>query len=243
MSLLPKALADLGVTFDRAVGEISQTVRALQQAARADDKTPLLNGLALNSDGGEFGGVDGLSVIVFGDLNRFKSINDTHGHAAGDAAISQVGNMVNTLLVIGCQGKGYRRSGDEFVILLKKDSLDNFRKSAASFGHCPFHINGKALSVSMSFGFAVTDDIADWFELMKRAELACLAAKKLGDGQVVEWTPGVADTAVINRRFRCGCGTQFSCDIPVGQVPAAFVCPCCGQPQSANVESPPLVAA
>lgn len=231
MSQLSQALTDLGETFQRAVGEIGQTVRALELAARADDKTPLLNGLALNNDGGQVGSQDGPDVVVFGDLNRFKALNDMHSHAAGDAAISQVGNMVQTLLVKGCKGQGYRRSGDEFVILLRREALPNFRKSAAAFAHCSFHFNGKALATSMSFGFTVADGTADWFELEKRAEVACLAAKKQGDGACIEWSAAIQQESTINRRFRCVCGVQFSCDLSSSAAPASFVCPCCRQEQ------------
>lgn len=213
MSALPKAITDLGETFRRAMGEVSQTVDALQLAARADDKTPLLNSLALNSDGASFGSHGGHNVIIFGDLNRFKSLNDSHSHAAGDAAINQIGKLVKTILVEGCQGQGYRRSGDEFVILLRNETLENFRRSAASFAHCAFQFDGKALSVSMSFGFAISDDSADWFQLMKRAEAACLMAKNEGDGVCVEWTPKIQQEALVSRRFRCACGAKFSCDV------------------------------
>lgn len=242
MSRLPNAIKDLGDIVQKAIGDITGTVNSLQEAARADDKTPLLNGLALSAAGTRVGSKDGPDIIVFGDLNRFKAINDAHGHAVGDAAINQVGQMVHTMLVLGCQGEGYRRSGDEFVVLLQRQSLENFQKTAQSFAHCAFHVNGQAHSVSMSFGYAVADGSADWYELVKRAEDACQVAKNTGDGHYIEWTAELQKNIPASRRFRCSCGVRFSCELKADALPPLVACPCCRKEHTVPGASAPKSA-
>jgi len=62
----------------------------------------------------------GLSLLVI-DLDKFKTINDTYGHAAGDEVLKNAANAV----LLACEGKGscYRYGGDEMVVLLPKHSL------------------------------------------------------------------------------------------------------------------------
>lgn len=234
MSGLPNAINKLL----RDLIEFGKSVEAVQVAAHADDKTPLKNGLALSAAGSSFGSQGGHDVVIFGDLNRFKALNDTHGHEAGDAAISQVGDLIQTTLVRGFQAEAYRRSGDEFVVLLRREMLASFEAVARNFGHCAFWFDGKPLSVSMSFGFAVSDGKTGWLELVKRAETACLRAKQEGDGVSVAWTEQIEKEALVNLRFRCACGVKFSLDAPPAALSPSIICPCCKKEQPPPGASP-----
>ena len=63
-----------------------------------------------------------LSIIVV-DINAFKQLNDTHGHAAGDAALVAVGRVLETL--IRTEDVACRLGGDEFVVLLPDTSRES----------------------------------------------------------------------------------------------------------------------
>ena len=216
-----------------AIAEVAKAVNALSLVALADDKTPLGNAIALRDAASLVGGGgDNPRVVVFGDLNQFKSINDQHGHDAGDAAISQVGRMIKTLLVEGCNCQAFRKSGDEFVLLLSEDALDPFLRIASAFASCPFSFNDQLLETSMSFGYAPSERNVDFNELLVRAETACQIAKSQGAGTCVQWTEELQQTALVSLRARCqSCGAKISCDVPVSTTPKdkkLNVCPCCG---------------
>jgi diguanylate cyclase (GGDEF)-like protein len=95
------------------------------------------------------------SSIVYFDLSRFKFINDTYGHAAGDAAIRHVAEILN----------GFKRDsdfmarlgGDEFAIILYYADEDVARRRAEQIAEkirsTPYVFNGQSIHVNTSFGF------------------------------------------------------------------------------------------
>ena len=114
-----------------SIDELQSVVKQLAEKILSDDKTPLGNALALreissviNREKRNFG------AIIFGDLNRFKGINDEFGHLAGDIAIRQTGEKIKEIFVDSYNAKAFRQSGDEFVILLPTSKIRQFRKSA-----------------------------------------------------------------------------------------------------------------
>jgi len=84
----------------------------LWQQSRNDSLTGLGNRLALLED---LRLAEGALSVLFVDLDRFKQVNDTSGHAAGDAVLCEVTNRLQS--VIGPDERVYRLSGDEFVVV------------------------------------------------------------------------------------------------------------------------------
>lgn len=226
MSHLSEGIQALDEALDKAV-------EALRQAARRDDKTNLLNGMALEQDAEQVG-TDPTSpdVVVFGDLNRFKQINDQHGHNIGDAALGEAGALISRHFT-DCMTAAYRRSGDEFVIVLSKDKLDVFKQQAALFQSCELPLERQSVPFSMSFGYACTDaeDAPDFNTLLDRAEKACLLAKSLGDGTCIEWTAAMSSDERVQLRSRClVCDATISFDVAKTRAPEPRrlrVCPAC----------------
>jgi two-component system cell cycle response regulator len=129
-----------------------------------------------------------LSVMVC-DLDRFKSVNDTYGHAAGDEVLKQFAQratqcMRNIDMVA-------RFGGEEFVILLPDTEGDNALKAAerlcAKIGTTPMDVaeapDGK-LTVTVSIGVASTTVAMPGEELIKLADAALYRAKQGGRNQV-----------------------------------------------------------
>jgi diguanylate cyclase (GGDEF)-like protein len=135
-----------------------------------------------------------LAVIYF-DLDKFKPVNDTHGHAVGDSLLQQVATRVrdglresDTLARIG---------GDEFVVLLPRcgSSADALTVGAGILAvlNREFRIGELVLDISGSLGVAVyPDDAVDAEELLRRADQAMYDAKVKGRGQVAHYGAGVA---------------------------------------------------
>jgi diguanylate cyclase (GGDEF)-like protein/PAS domain S-box-containing protein len=126
-------------------------------------------------------------AALFCDLDLFKSINDVHGHAAGDAVLATIAQRLTA--GIRTDDTAARMGGDEFLALLVGvHGLDDatavaekLRESAQS----PISYQGIDLQVTLSIGVALAEPGEDIDALMARADEAMYEAKKSGRNQVV----------------------------------------------------------
>lgn len=127
-----------------------------------------------------------VSVIVV-DVDKFKTINDTHGHVAGDKILRGIAARLQSAArrhdVVG------RYGGDEFLIVLRDTPLRTARAIAgrlcAHVGNEPFDLDGKRVVITVSLGVAsatLTDDKAE--ALIARADAALYGAKQAGCNRV-----------------------------------------------------------
>lgn len=122
--------------------------------------------------------------LVFFDLDKFKNVNDTHGHLVGSGLLAEVGALVRKQ--IRCTDKGARYGGDEFVVLLpqtdKTGALTFARKlHRAIQGETFTAQSSMALNITGSFGVATyPDDAGSSSELVIAADKAMYRAKDLG---------------------------------------------------------------
>jgi len=121
------------------------------------------------------------------DLDHFKSINDTYGHAAGDAVIVKAADRMRA--VIGTNGLLARTGGDEFVIVRPNvDGFDMLRTLSEQIIRqvcAPISWEGRTLRVGASVGVALsTPQINDDATMIQNADVALYEAKEMGRGQV-----------------------------------------------------------
>jgi diguanylate cyclase (GGDEF)-like protein len=122
-------------------------------------------------------------AVLFIDVDHFKGVNDTLGHAAGDALLLQFGDRLTRSLRI--RDTVGRLGGDEFaVILLIEDGESGAARVAEKLVaalRVPFDINGTAVSLSASIGIALhPDDAIDPDLLLDQADAAMYGAKQAG---------------------------------------------------------------
>lgn len=110
----------------------SKNVEAMSRKIQKDPLTRLGNREAMMDDANGRISRDEAFGLIFADLDRFKEVNDTHGHQAGDDYLVSFANTARKHL--GPRDKLYRISGDEFVILCGRENckdliekLDDFR--------------------------------------------------------------------------------------------------------------------
>ncbi|MBM6550411.1 EAL domain-containing protein [Marinomonas ostreistagni] len=123
--------------------------------------------------------------VLFIDLDRFKHVNDTLGHPAGDQLLMHIADRIRA--VCGANEVFGRLSGDEFVIL----TLDRDRQAIAQFVEeakqslCkPLSIAGETIFPSASIGISLfPDDGYDVGTLLHRADMAMYQAKASGSGR------------------------------------------------------------
>jgi diguanylate cyclase (GGDEF)-like protein/PAS domain S-box-containing protein len=125
-------------------------------------------------------------AIMLIDLDRFKQVNDTLGHPAGDALLKQVADRL--VKVVGDREKISRLGGDEFQIILQDvedrgDLGDLADKIIKSLSH-PYSVDGSRCIIGASVGVAVSPfDGRTSEELIRNADLALYAAKGSGRGR------------------------------------------------------------
>lgn len=127
-----------------------------------------------------------VSLIMF-DLDRFKSINDRHGHLCGDAVLAEVGAKMRASL--RSSDLKCRYGGEEFLILLPETPLDGAHRAAETlrreFSELEIRWNGRVIRVTSSFGVSsARPNEIDPTPLIARADEALYRAKREGRNSV-----------------------------------------------------------
>jgi diguanylate cyclase (GGDEF)-like protein len=124
--------------------------------------------------------------VLFLDLDRFKRVNDTLGHAVGDELLRRVGHRLRGALRAG--DLLARFGGDEFAILLENATDDEVRSRAerllAAVGR-PYQIGVEEVAIGCSIGVATAAGGASAPELLRNADTAMYRAKHSGGGHLV----------------------------------------------------------
>ena len=140
-------------------------------------------------------------VVMYLDLDQFKIVNDTCGHAAGDQLLRQVGALLKEQVREG--DSLARLGGDEFGVLLENCPMqeaigiaDKLRQCIADFR---FVSEGNSFSIGASVGVVqVTDGMLNLTDILSAADAACYTAKEKGRNRVQLYRPH--DSEISMRR-------------------------------------------
>jgi diguanylate cyclase (GGDEF)-like protein len=176
--------------------------QSLETAASEMEKQSLTDGLTGIANRKRFDAVlercfadacdDGSVAVLFMDADRFKSVNDTHGHPAGDAILIELARRITD--AIGEAGTAFRYGGEEFVVIAPNTDriagariAETIRKAIEA---APFDLRKvpgciDELPITISLGVAAVDDSSRGFftepaTLLKAADMAVYAAKQGG---------------------------------------------------------------
>ncbi|MDF7774676.1 EAL domain-containing protein [Sphingomonas sp. AOB5] len=148
-------------------------------------------------------GPDEKAVLYFIDLDRFKAVNDTMGHAAGDQLLGMVANRLRSVaerFVAGADGRQVligRLAGDEFTMFVPdlKDlrDADRIGQGILSAMSQPFELAEQEISIGASIGIVLRPEHgATLHELMRAADAAMYHAKASGRGRTEHFTEALA---------------------------------------------------
>lgn len=169
--------------------ERKQSELKLQRLANNDPLTGLANRTQfvalLNQVIEEAGSSEERLALMFLDLDRFKSVNDSFGHSMGDALLIEAANRLQSCL--HADDLLCRFGGDEFVILLRNaDDINQINHLASQLLteiENPFKLYGREFFISTSIGISCwPEDCQDSEILIKNADLAMYHAKDQGRG-------------------------------------------------------------
>ncbi len=191
-----------GLVFNtRDVGDAKDLQAQLHHEAYHDPLTGLVNRalfrerLAVAVDGP--GGADEVAIL-FLDLDGFKEVNDSLGHAAGDELLVQVADRLRR-----SAPEAYtvaRLGGDEFAVIVESGSALQEAEALAAriLGEFDetFPVGGRELHVGAGIGIASADDAGDIEQLQRNADLAMYQAKDAGGGRYAAYHPGMHDALV-----------------------------------------------
>ncbi|MGZ8563648.1 MAG: putative bifunctional diguanylate cyclase/phosphodiesterase [Candidatus Limnocylindria bacterium] len=187
--------------LERSLAQLSSLKEELKHQAFHDPLTGLANRVLftdhverhLRDTTGE------MPVVLFVDVDDFKLVNDSFGHATGDALLVKIAERLR-----GCvraDDVAARLGGDEFGILLLDDP--QLSRAAAIADRiifalqAPFSVNGKELRVGASIGIATGRAGAEApQELLRNADMAMYTAKSRGKGQAAIFEPSMHTTMV-----------------------------------------------
>jgi len=179
----------------REVTERRLAAAAMQHLAMHDALTGLLNRRGLDGLLHDLG-VDDVAegALIYFDLDRFKAVNDLHGHAVGDLLIGELAKRAGASLP--SNSAIARMGGDEFAAFVvgAEEACVTAATALLVAIAAPFVLDGRSVAVSASLGIALVSTApGDISSLMRHADLAVQEAKGQGGNRVVLFHPGLEE--------------------------------------------------
>jgi diguanylate cyclase (GGDEF)-like protein len=177
--------APVAFAIARAHLELYRAKLAVEELSRTDPLTGLLNRRALLESAVVL--PPQVMALVIADIDRFKTVNDTHGHLAGDEVIKMVGQAMESAL--GPFGQVGRLGGEEFALVSKAPVTDDLIASLWDFrdriAATPIVAGSASVRVTISIGVASRKEGQSFTELFADADRALYLAKASGRNRVV----------------------------------------------------------
>lgn len=188
--------AHLGIAIEQGI-----THEELEKRASTDELTNLLNRRTFSEEvkkrikNQQRNRKSG--ALLFLDLDNFKNVNDTRGHAHGDMVLKELARIIGDNIRVGDYSA--RLGGDEFAIWLdeipEKEALAKAHSLVRAGAKLPQMVKIEGPQLSISIGIAISKPVAEntLDELMENADTALYQAKASGKGSYVMYNPEIID--------------------------------------------------
>ena len=190
------------ISARRSRREVDAANQRLTYAARHDALTGLANRMharQLLHDGiDQSVAAGGYSGVLLIDLDKFKQVNDTHGHAGGDRLLELVAQRL--VEIAGTDAVAARLGGDEFAMVVPQGATLSLcqrlaHDTVAALAR-PFEIFGNTVLIGGSIGYSMSPEDGHAVDsLIRNADLALYESKRRGRGQACRYAPSMAQTA------------------------------------------------
>lgn len=132
-------------------------------------------------------------ALFFVDVDKFKSVNDTYGHAVGDGLLIEFSKRM--VEIVGTKESACRYGGDEFILFLlgyNEEDAISICSSLVNKMREPFNISGNEFKLSASVGLALMPkDATDLDDLLEKADSALYNSKRNGRDQFTVYKEGM----------------------------------------------------
>ena len=196
-AVVRKNMPKVAAAVDTLFAEVRSSIENAQALGMYDPVTSLPNRLHFRSEADKMLGdaAEGSrSAMLFVDLDRFKMVNDSLGHARGDQLLIMVANRLRVVVTGEVADSQVRRpllarlAGDEFTLLFTdvaaSEDVERVARRIAIAIAEPFELYGHSVDIGASIGVAMSPDHGTTVEaLMRAADIAMYRAKALGGGQ------------------------------------------------------------
>lgn len=181
--------------LERSLGVLTRLEEEVRYQVNHDALTGLANRIML--DGFLRQTTDDDRAILLIDLDDFKMVNDSLGHAAGDDVLVEVSKRLRA--AVGGHDLVARLGGDEFAIVLgegatRERALEAAQRVSGNMAP-PMNICGRQIQIHASVGVAVAPAGVALEEMLRSADVAMYQAKKAGKGQHKLFEPGMDESA------------------------------------------------
>jgi len=195
--IVRKVMPKLASAVDTLFTEVRSSIENAHALGMYDPVTSLPNRLHFRSEADKLLGEvpsGGRAAMLFVDLDRFKSVNDSLGHARGDQLLVMVANRLRVVVTAELSENVSHRpllarlAGDEFTIFFPQaDSVEDVERVARRVALAvsePFELYGHSVDIGASIGVSVSPDHGTSVEsLMRAADIAMYHAKSSGGGR------------------------------------------------------------
>ncbi|HVH37206.1 MAG TPA: EAL domain-containing protein [Sphingomicrobium sp.] len=194
---LRQCMPKLATAVDTLFAEVRSSIENAHALGMYDPVTSLPNRLHFRSEADKMLGEvpeGAQAAMLFVDLDRFKMVNDSLGHARGDQLLIMVANRLRVVVTAELSESGQRRpllarlAGDEFTLFFSSirsaDDIERVARRIAVAISEPFELYGHSVDIGASIGVAISPDHGYSIEtLMRAADIAMYRAKANGGGQ------------------------------------------------------------
>lgn len=192
-----RTMPKLAAAVDSLFAEVRASIENAHALGMYDPVTSLPNRLHFRSEADKMlseAPEGSRSAMLFVDLDRFKLVNDSLGHARGDQLLIMVANRLRVVVNAEFTGSARARpllarlAGDEFTIFFPEldcvDEIDRVARRIVLAISEPFELCSHSVDIGASIGIAVSPDHGNSIEaLMRAADIAMYRAKSSGGGQ------------------------------------------------------------
>ena len=176
------ALLVVGVVMRQTLASLTERLHVLEELSHRDPLTGLLNrrGFEVQSQFRRTGGASGTLLVL--DIDHFKVVNDTHGHAEGDRILAALGTLMTRVIPSGSLTA--RWGGEEFVVYLHGHDAASAEAVAETVRAEAQHTLWGSVSITVSIGVAPWPSGETLHHAFLHADEALYAAKRQGRNRV-----------------------------------------------------------
>ena len=168
----------------KAILDLAVSRKEFERLSRTDPLTGLMNRRAFTD---VIASLDKPYIVAVLDIDRFKAVNDTYGHGAGDLVLVEVARELKRIL--GRDAAVARLGGEEFGVILrdrgKADAVSVMELVRATLAGRVFHVEGNDISVTLSVGISRGTGGAGYSTPLSHADKALYLAKASGRNRIV----------------------------------------------------------